>query len=1159
MNKTRTICSILLSIIFITSNAQTIKTGLTSNTCIVKVNTDSKLVVRNTLSGITAKNVNTDKGSFTRLDVDGYTPSTIVGDPLLPVCRNLIEVPLKATYKITVKSHNVQTYKLSDLGYAGKLMPVQPPVAKSDETKKPMVINDKTYGKNAYLSHPLVTVDDIGVMRGVRMARLNISPVEYNPTTNTIKVYSEIETEIDFVNADITATKAEKQKYYSPYFSTFQSKLLNYKTPTTKDAIINYPIKYVIVSDPMFQSTLQPFVDWQTKRGFKVIEAYTNNAAIGTTTTSIKSYLQSLYTGATASDPAPSFVLFVGDVAQIPAFAGTTGTHPTDLYYCEYTGDFLPEVFYGRFSASTTADLEAQIEKTLQYERCEMPDKSFLNEVVLTAGYADPQGDTYGNGQINYETSTYFSAATNYTTYVSLYPACADSAAQIIEHVSNGVGFANYTAHGSPSGWGNPSFQISDVATLNNINKYPLMIGNCCLTNKFDETVCFGEALLRAYHSGAIGYIGASNSSYWDEDYYWACGAKTISTNPTYNPLYLGALDRIMHTHGEQFSAWYVSQGQMVQAGNLAVTMSGSSMVDYYWEIYHLMGDPSLMPYFNIPLVMTANYIPLIPLGNTVFNITAEPYAYVGISRDSILYGAALADSLGNVTVNLLPITTAGYVNLVITKQNRQPIIDSVLVASPDGPYIILNNSNITDFNGNNNGLADFGELIKMNVNLKNVGNTKDTTVSAVLTTNDAYVTIIDSVETWGVINSQSTKEIDSAFSFNIKSFIPDQHNVLFLLKVSDQSGNTWNYNIYVTLNAPALTVTYINFDDSSTGNNNKRLDPGETANVTFKISNTGHCDAAQTNAVLSTTGGFINIANPNAGLNTINKGGSTNVTYTISAAANAILGSLYNLMLTTNSNPYTFQNTFNNVIGELEEEFETHNFTKFRWDTIDARPWYITTDTFCAPGLYSARSGGIVDNQTSSLSISINVLMDDSISFYRKVSCEYDNTGNIDYDNLQFLIDGTLIDKWDGEQNWTRVAYPISSGFHTLTWTYKKDGSNSSGSDCAWIDNIMFPPFDVTDGVSNNNIASNITDFNIYPNPAKDNVNFIYKISKEAATSFKIFTTTGACVYSYDKEKQQAGVYSKEINVAMLDKGIYYCTMIFNDKVITRKFVITK
>ena len=47
----------------------------------------------------------------------------------------------------------------------------------------------------------------------------------------------------------------------------------------------------------------------------------------------------------------------------------------------------------------------------------------------------------------------------------------------------------------------------------------------CCQSNKFDEPTCFGEKLLRANNKGAVGYIGGSNNTYWDEDYWWAVGA----------------------------------------------------------------------------------------------------------------------------------------------------------------------------------------------------------------------------------------------------------------------------------------------------------------------------------------------------------------------------------------------------------------------------------------------------------------------------------------------------------------------------------------------------------------------------------------------------------------------------------------------------------
>ena len=59
----------------------------------------------------------------------------------------------------------------------------------------------------------------------------------------------------------------------------------------------------------------------------------------------------------------------------------------------------------------------------------------------------------------------------------------------IISNVSNGVGFANYTAHCGTSGWSDPSFEVSDVASLQNYDKYGFMLGNCCQSAKFDVRI----------------------------------------------------------------------------------------------------------------------------------------------------------------------------------------------------------------------------------------------------------------------------------------------------------------------------------------------------------------------------------------------------------------------------------------------------------------------------------------------------------------------------------------------------------------------------------------------------------------------------------------------------------------------------------------------
>ena len=125
------------------------------------------------------------------------------------------------------------------------------------------------------------------------------------------------------------------------------------------------PVTYIIVSDPMFETALQPFIQWKTKKGFNVVEAYTNDPAVGTTTTSIKSYLQDFYNNPPPGYNPQSFVLFVGDVAQIPTYSGTAGWHVSDLYYCEYTGDLYPECYYGRFSAKNLTELQPKLIKPL--------------------------------------------------------------------------------------------------------------------------------------------------------------------------------------------------------------------------------------------------------------------------------------------------------------------------------------------------------------------------------------------------------------------------------------------------------------------------------------------------------------------------------------------------------------------------------------------------------------------------------------------------------------------------------------------------------------------------------------------------------------------------------------------------------------------------
>jgi hypothetical protein len=107
-------------------------------------------------------------------------------------------------------------------------------------------------------------------------------------------------------------------------------------------------------------------------------------------------------------------------------------------------------------------------------------------------------------------------------------------------------------------------------------------------------------------------------------------------------------------------------------------------------------------------------------------------------------------------------------------------------------------------------------------------------------------------------------------------------------------------------------------------------------------------------------------------------------------------------------------------------------------WD-VDTSTFYHDNDSIVSPG--------ITHNEEASVETVISGYT--TVKFYWKVSSEKN------YDYLKFYIDGTLQEQVSGMTDWTRKTYMVSSGSHTLKWTYAKDGSVSTGSDTGWVDKL--------------------------------------------------------------------------------------------------------
>ncbi len=114
-------------------------------------------------------------------------------------------------------------------------------------------------------------------------------------------------------------------------------------------------------------------------------------------------------------------------------------------------------------------------------------------------------------------------------------------------------------------------------------------------------------------------------------------------------------------------------------------------------------------------------------------------------------------------------------------------------------------------------------------------------------------------------------------------------------------------------------------------------------------------------------------------------------------------------------------------------------------WQVGGASSW-ITTTSNHHNGTRAAMNGNVSDNEYSYIRRTVSGPA--TLTFYWACDSQWG-------DNLNFYIDGILMDYLWGTVGWTLETYTIPAGNHVIMWNYSKDGAGSSASDCGWIDDI--------------------------------------------------------------------------------------------------------
>ena len=887
------------------------------------------------------------------------------------------------------------------------------------------------YKEDAFYPSEISFMRDPYIMRSVRGQTIVIQPIQLNPVQGMMRVYTEIKLRVQrdgssiinvLNNRPANGPIREFQNIYKEHF-------LNYSLNERYETLGEHGAMLVI-SHGSFLEEMQTFVEWKNYKGIPT--TIVDVSTIGDVD-QMEQYIEEKY-----YEDGIAYVLLIGDIAQIDAIRRNNGAgsnSPSDNTLTFVAGnDAYPDLIIGRFSAESSSHVQTMVNRTISYE---MNPDSNGEWYKKGSGFASDQGpgddgeyddehmDIIRDLLLNY----------NYTEVDQIYDP-SGSVSDGEQAINEGRSIINYTGHGSNSSWGNGCpMNNTNVNGLTNYGKWPFIWSVACVNGEFEQGTCFAETWLRATGddgepTGAIATLMSTVNQGWNppmdgQDEMNAIFAESYDSNikRTFGGLSFNGMNQMNDNYG--------SQGYDET---------------YYWTIF---GDPSVVLRSDTPTEMSVIHSEIIIVGGTSLSVnTGESSSLVAISREGVLIASGLTDADGSIVLNFeSPLDIPGLVNIVVTAHNKIPYENTINVIAPDGAYMMM-----TDFtvNENSENSVIYGQESTLYFTFQNIGQDTSLQLEFSLLHDSNQVSMI----TESIFHEPIAPESEivvGPFYFQTGWNVQNHENISFTIDVSD-SNNSWNYNAMVSVNAPEFSLVSATYYDNGNGS----LDPGETTNIEIVMHNHGNADISYPTFEAVTSDEYLTIGSVLSD-NAYWWGIDENITITVEISADAetpighsaMTGIIIGSLNTNYESVYPFPIT----LGLLIEDFETQSFESFNWVSSGDSEWSIDESSYS--GFYSARSGDIGDDQTSELSVVMNVLYEGEISFWAKASSE--SNGD---DFLEFYIDNQSQNiNLHGDSDWQEFSVNVPVGTHLLSWVYQKDNSQSSGEDCAWVDLIQFPP----------------------------------------------------------------------------------------------------
>lgn len=632
------------------------KTRLVSSTI-------DRSTIQFTIGGFNLREVQTPYGNAYSIIVDNTTPILTAGAPELPKMTASLVIPDQAGMSVRVIASEYKDFPgILIAPSKGTLM------RDTDPSAVPYVFGP-AYTTDAFFPGILADTREPYIIRDVRGQTLIAYPFRYNPVSKILRVYHSLTVEL-YKSAETGINPLPQspvvKKVYQDFQPVYSHQFLNF------DAMSYVPLNeygnLLVICHGLFMNAMQPYVDWKRSEGYQT--EMVNKADIGTTAAQIKSYIANYY-----NTKGLTHVLLVGDSPQIPTNTGAGLGGPSDNAYGYVAGnDHYADIFIGRFSAETEAQVQTQVQRTLEYEQ----DPQFLSDDWYTTviGIASDQGPGDDN-EYDYEhirNQQLLLLDYTYTLNQELFDGSQGghdalgnpTPPMVAADVNNGASLILYTGHGSNTSWGSSGFSNSNVNQLTNVGKLPFIWSVACVNGNFTAGTCFAEAWLRASQggqpTGAVAFLGSTINQSWNSPMEGQDEMTNIlvEMNPnnikrTFAGLSINGCMKMIDSYGSD----------------------GANMADT-WTIF---GDPTIMVRTAVPQPLIVSHDTLIFVGDSGLQVVCgmNGARVAATVADTILATGLVVND--TVTLTFPPLLMASdTIRLVVTAFNMLPYTKDLIV-----------------------------------------------------------------------------------------------------------------------------------------------------------------------------------------------------------------------------------------------------------------------------------------------------------------------------------------------------------------------------------------------------------------------------------------------------------------------------------------------